>query len=261
MMNKRFLCSLLTILFFSCGVVFAGLSVDPSITNVTNYPDTYSESYYILENTYDTDIYVKVNLSVGNVFSGNKDIDINKVLLFEKDKYFIPAGEKIKVPYKIYIDKKFKGSLAFRIGFQVEKEDGEMFSILMSMPVYVMVLGTENIDFDIKKLDLFSSNDIIRYSLVLENKGNIHIRHSGSVDVFYKSKSKKNLIKTVNIPETVPTYCEKEREFKENLINKSSLESGKYIAVFKIEALGEEVTKEIKFKIDKNKNLIVEQKK
>ena len=258
-MIKKFLCSFFTILFFSCGAAFAGLSVDPSITNVYNIPDSYSESYYLVKNTYDSDIHIEIKLSVGNVFSDNKGIDVNKVLLFKKKRYFIPAGETVKIPYKIYIGKDFKGSLAFKVGFQVEKNEGDMFSILMTMPVYIKVYGTEKIDFDIKSVELFTSNDSICYKLKIENKGNIHIRHSGSADIFYKNK--KNLVKTVDIPETVPTYCESEREFKEILVSKSSLRSGKYIAVFKISDLEKEVEKEIKFKINKNGNLLVEQDK
>ena len=82
--------------------------------------------------------------------------------------------------------------------------------------------------------------------MTIKNNGNVHIRHSGKVQVFDKKKKKE--ISTVNIDETVPTYCEKSRDFNGNI---PALKKGKYVAVFTVKALGKEATKEVKFKITK----------
>ncbi|MBQ3834536.1 MAG: hypothetical protein II816_03375, partial [Elusimicrobia bacterium] len=187
------------------------------------------------------------------------------ILMFEKEKYFIPAGETISVPYNVRIGENFKGSVCVKAEFEVEREEQQTITLVVSVPIYLIALGTEKIDFDIDSIKLIDLDDPrdsqrgIYYKLVLRNDGNVHIRHSGQVDIYYKNK--KNLVKTVNIPETVPTYCESKREFTEHLIQRSELKEGKYIAVFKIRAFGAEIEKKIKFNVDKNGMLIVEHKK
>ena len=130
-----------------------------------------------------------------------------------------------------------------------------MISIAITVPIYVTVIGTENIDFCIDSLNLYSKNKSIFYKLVLENKGNVHIRHSGNIEVY--TKKKKKLLKNISIQETVPTYCEQKREFSEMVLPKSDLKKGKYVAVFKVRALGKEVTKEINFKLSKKGEIII----
>ena len=242
-------------LLFCFNFVYAGLSVDPAVTNVAGEPGSVYNGKYAVKNTYDKNINVNVEVTKGNSFSANKDVDIDKWLSFEKDKYFIPAGEIVDVPYTIQINDDFKGSISARISFSVEQEQGQMISISISVPIYVTVTGTENIDFVIDSLNLYKSGDNIAYKMVLENKGNVHIRHSGSVEIY--TKKKKKLLKTIAIQETVPTYCEQKRDFSDVLLSTKDLKKGKYVAVFKVRALGKEVTKEINFKVSKKGEIII----
>lgn len=262
---KNFIFILTVFLFFGCGISYAGINVTPSIANIYNKPGFVFEGHYDVKNTYDTDIYVVVRAEKGRCFSGNTDLDINKILMFEKGKYFIPAGGTISVPYKICIGENFKGSVVVKAEFEVEREEQQTITIVVSVPIYLIALGTEKIDFDIDSINFIDIDDSrdpqkgIYYKLVLRNDGNVHIRHSGRIDIFYKNK--KNLVKTINIPETVPTYCESKRDFVEPLIQRNELKEGKYIAVFKITSLGVEIEKKVKFTVDKNGYLIKENKK
>ena len=249
---KKFLLVVCFLLYYSC--VYAGLSVTPSVTNIVGEPGAEYKGEYSVKNTYDRPIYINVEVSAGNCFSENKVTDTKDWVKFEKDRYFIPAGEKVTVPYEILILDKFKGSVSSRISFIVEQEEGQMISISISVPIYVTVKGTENIDFDIYSVDLYSSEKNVSCKMELENKGNVHIRHSGSIEIY--NKNKKILLKTIPIQETVPTYCESKRDFNEVLFSKSDLKKGKYVAVFKVRALGKEVSKEIKFKVLKNGNVV-----
>ena len=236
-------------LIFCFSLAYAGLSVDPAVTNIAGEPGSAYEGKYLVKNTYDKNINITVEVTKGNCFSANKDIDVDKWLVFKKYKYPIKAGETIEVPYSVKIGEDFKGSISSRINFSVDQEQGQMISISISVPIYVTVIGTENIDFVIDSLDLYSAGQNISYKLVLENKGNVHIRHSGNIELY--TKKKKKLLKNISIQETVPTYCEQKREFSEKLLPTKELKKGKYVAVFKIRALGKEVTKEINFKISK----------
>ena len=244
---KKFLAIISVLFCFS--LAYAGLSVDPAVTNIAGEPGSGYNGKYLVKNTYDRNINVVIEVTKGNCFSANKDIDVSKWLVFEKYKYPIAAGETVEVPYTISIGEEFKGSVSARINFAVEQEQGQMISISISVPIYITVTGTDNIDFCIDSLDLYSSGKNISYQLVLENKGNVHIRHSGNIELY--TKKKKKLLKNISIQETVPTYCEQKREFSETILPKSDLKKGKYVAVFKIRALGKEVTKEINFKVSK----------
>ncbi len=256
MMNK-ILSSLIFILLFSSSVVYAGLSVYPAATNVIGDPEGEYKSYYQVKNTYEKDIYVVPELSEGKCFSENKNINVNETIKFEKERYFIPAGETITIPYKIYVNKDFKGSVSVRVSFKAEKKDNDIIDIVISVPVYIMVSGTEKISFDIDLADLFNSGDNICYNIVIENKGNVHIRHTGCVEI-YKGKYP---VREVFIAETAPTYCESKREFKDVLLPAKELKKGKYEAVFKVNALNREAAKKIVFKVDKHGKVSVVGKK
>jgi hypothetical protein len=250
---KKFLAVISFIFCFS--LAYAGLSVDPAVTNIAGEPGSGYEGKYLVKNTYDKNINITIEVTKGNCFSANKDADVNKWLVFEKNKYFIPAGETVEVPYTVKIEDEFKGSISARINFSVDQEEGQMISISISVPIYVTVTGTENIDFVIDSVNLYKSGDNIAYKMVLENKGNVHIRHSGNVEIY--TKKKKMLIKNISIQETVPTYCEQKRDFGERLLSVKDLKKGKYVAVFKVRALGKEVTKEINFKLSKKGEIII----
>ena len=124
---KKFL-AILSFLF-CVNLAYAGLSVDPSVTNISENPGSVYKGKYKVKNTYDKNISVSVEVTKGNSFSANKDADINKWLVFEKYKYFIPAGESVEVPYTVKIDENFKGSISSRVSFSVDKEQGQMISI------------------------------------------------------------------------------------------------------------------------------------
>jgi hypothetical protein len=104
-----------------------------------------------------------------------------------------------------------------------------MINLSISVPIYVTVEGTENISFEIDSVNLFKNtkDNNIFYKMVIKNDGNVHIRHSGKIQIFDAKKKKE--INTVTIEETVPTYCEKTRDFTGNI---PALDNGKYVAVF-----------------------------
>lgn len=236
-------------LLFCFSFAYAGLSVSPGVTNISGFANEGYKGKYLVKNTYDRNINISIEVLKGNSFSVNKNIDVNRWLVFEKYKYFIPAGETIEVPYTVVVDEKAKGSISARINFSVDQEKDQMISISISVPIYVTVKGTENIDFCIDSLDLANTEKNISYKLVLENKGNVHIRHTGSIEVY--TKNKRILVKNILISDTVPTYCESKREFIESLISKTELKKGKYVAVFKIRAFDKEIIKEINFKVSR----------
>ncbi|MBQ3834263.1 MAG: hypothetical protein II816_01930, partial [Elusimicrobia bacterium] len=72
---KNFLAILSVVLFFGCGISYAGLSVTPSVANIYNDSGFVYKGSYDVKNTFDTDINVIVHVEKGRCFSENKDLD------------------------------------------------------------------------------------------------------------------------------------------------------------------------------------------
>lgn len=248
---KKTFCILGLLFFYS--FLFAGLSVDPAIVNLIAQVSSSYEGKYIVKNTYNTPITVMLKFEDWNTYSGNTNTDVSRWLKFDKNKYYIPSGDSIEVPYKISLPEDMKGSVSGRVYFSVEQQQGQMVTIAISVPIYVVVKDTEKIDFKIDSFDLINSKNGINYKFIIKNDGNIHLRPSGVIEIY--DKNKKKLIKTVFISETVPVYAEKTREFSGVMVGsdvkKDGLKKGKYTAVLKIRALDRDVNKEIKFKVSK----------
>jgi len=251
-MMKKFL--LIIGLIFCFNFAYAGLSVTPSVTNVFGEQGSTYKGKYIVRNTYDHPITIKIGLDKGNTFSGNPDVDVKSWLKFKRTKYDIAKDGQVEIPYEAHILSNMKGSVSAKVEFSVDQSS--MISISVVVPIYITVTGTENIDFNIDSINLFSSQNGIGYKLTIQNNGNVHIRHTGQIEIY--TKKKKKLVKTVYIPETVPTYCESKRDFTDFMIGKDEIKKGKYVAVFKVNALGKEAVKEIKFKVTKHGEVVTQ---
>ena len=239
--------SVVCCLMFLCSLSFAGLSVAPSVINVKGVAGTSYKNAYSLTSTYESPVTVVLEISNGKYFSENKDIDVKDWLKFEKTEFDLQPGETVKVPYEVLINDKMKGSLCGRVSFA--SQQSSMINLSISVPIYVIVEGTENINFEISSLSLNrnSKDGSLYYKMIINNNGNVHIRHSGRIQI-YNTKEKKK-VKTIPIEETVPTYCESSRDFNGTI---PTLEDGKYVALFVVNALGNKATKKVKFRIKDN---------
>lgn len=236
-------------LLFFCSLSFAGLSIDPSIVNISGIQGSYCKNAYSVTNTGNEPVKVSITLTNGISFSENVGVNVEDWLKFEKTEFDLNPKEQIEVPYEVFISSNMKGSVCGKIDF-FSQEENSMIDIVVSVPIYIIVKDTENIDFKIDsiEIDRNETDKNLYYKMVIKNDGNVHIRHSGKIQI-YDSKKEKEL-DTIDIEETVPTYCEQTREFIEKF---SQLEEGTYVAVFTIEALNKQATKEVKFKVSKDK--------
>ena len=243
---------IISFMFIYCSL-FAGISVEPAISNIKVKPSKQYNGEYTVTNTYDKPIDITIQVEDWNSFPGNTDLNVNDWFQIENYSYALAAGQTISIPYKVSINENLKGSVSARLEFFVDKNKNTN-KVSVSIPLYVTVLGTEQLDFDIENIILFTENDNISFKTYIINKGNIHIRPSFYVEIYDSKKEK--IIKKINIPETIPVYTQKSRQLQNNLIEKKELEKGKYHAVFKIRALDKEVIKEVIFKISDENNII-----
>lgn len=245
-MKKLFF--ILSFILVSCNL-FAGLSVEPAITDIKVKPSKNYNGEYTVTNTYKKPIDVTIQIEDWNSFPGNTDLNINDWLQVENHSYALAAGQTITIPYTVSIKENLKGSVSARLEFFVDKNK-QSRTVSISVPLYVTVTGTEHLDFAVENITLFNENNDISFKADIINNGNIHIRPSFYVEI-YDSKKKK-IIEKINVSETVPVYAQKSRQLQNKLLESKKLQKDKYHAVFKIRALDKEVVKEIVFKISED---------
>lgn len=242
---------IMSFIFIYCNL-FAGLSVEPAISNIKLKPSKQYNGEYTVTNTYDKPIDITIQIEDWNSFPGNTDLNVTEWLQIENNSYALAAGQTITIPYKVSIKENLKGSVSARLEFFVDKNKNTN-KVSVSIPLYVTVLGTEQLDFNVENITLFTENDNISFKANIINTGNIHIRPSFYVEIYDSKKEK--IIEKINIPEELPVYTQKTRQLQNKLIEKKELEKGKYYAIFKIRALNKEVVKEVVFKISSEKDI------
>ncbi|WP_413852893.1 hypothetical protein [Candidatus Ruminimicrobium bovinum] len=241
---KKVLFIIAFIFFFND--LFAGLSVDPAVTNVKIKPSKQYKGEYSVTNTYTKPIDITIEIEDWNSFNGNEGLTVQDWFQIENTAYALAAGQTITIPYTVSIKDNLKGSISARLTFFVDKNKQNLI-VSVSVPLYVTVSGTEILDFDIENISLFNENGNILFKADIINKGNIHIRPSFYAEIYDYKKEK--LIKKVNIPEELPVYAQKTRQLQNKLFSNTDLQKGKYHLVLKTRALTKEITKELTFKL------------
>ena len=237
-------------------LAYAELNITPAVVNVVAEPMSVCESRYIVTNVSGNAVTVIITKENWKNFSGNSsDVSVDNWLKLEKNKFDIAPKESIVVPFKVMTSDKMIGSVSGMIVFTVKEE---MFSFSMKQPVYVTIRGTEQVDFKIDSVIMKTSkiNGNLYYDMIVKNSGNVHIRHNGIIEIYDKKTG--DLIKNVVIEETFPVYTKDSRSFKGVVLSRKDLKKGKYIALFKINALGKEVVKKVEFEVSSLEEVVTD---
>jgi len=242
------------IVVICCSVLlYADLSISPAVINVVATDDAIAESTYKVVNNADTKVSFTVSVEDWKNYSQNgNDVTAERWLKLPKTEFEIAPKATVEVPFRVETFKGMKGSVSAMVVFSNNK--GSMINMVMKVPVYIIIEGTENIDFKIDSLNIVKEqSDNLSAYLTIKNDGNVHIRHTGKVEVVDTKTG--NIVKEIDIEESFPTYCESSRDFALNIAAKDELKAGKYLAKFEIKALGKFVDKSVRFEILKDGNI------
>lgn len=244
----------LGLVIFSSVLLYANLSISPAVINVVATDAAVAESAYKVVNNADTKVSVKVSVEDWKNYSQNgADVTAEKWLKLPQTEIEIAPKSTVEVPFRIETFKGMKGSVSAMVVFSNNKSG--MINMTMKVPIYIIIEGTENIDFKIDSLKINKGQNSgnISASFKIKNDGNVHIRHTGSVKVYNVKTG--DVVKEIEIEESFPTYCESSRDFTVNIAAKGELAKGKYLAKFEIKALGKFVDKSVRFEILKDGNI------
>ena len=251
---KKFL--IFVSLMFVFNLAYANLEIAPAVVNINAEPMSVYEGKFVVTNLEDVPVTVKIEKEDWKNSSGNDSFTtVDRWLELPKTVVDIAPKGTVEVPFVVTTDNNMKGSISGMVVFTIE---GGMFQISMKQPVYLVIKGTEKLDFKIDELDLKTStrDGGIYYNLTLKNNGNIHIRHNGVIEIYNKQTG--DLVKSVNIDETFPTYAQDSRNFKGFVISGTDLKKGKYVALFKIKAFDKQVIGRKRFKVSRLGEVVTE---
>ena len=239
---------------FSTVLLYADLSISPAVVNVVASDNAVCEITYKLFNTADTKTIVKVSVEDWkNCSQNSSDVSASKWLKLFQPEIEIAPKATVEVPFKIETFKGMVGSVSAMVVFSSNKSS--MINMTMKVPIYVIIEGTEVVDFKIDSLTINKGQNTgnLVASLIVKNDGNVHIRHTGNVKLYNTETG--NIVKEVKIDETFPTYCESSRDFLVSIATKDELKQGFYLAVFEIKALGRSVHKAVRFEVLRDGNI------
>lgn len=234
-----------------CSVLlYADLSISPAVINVVATDDAFCESTYSVFNAADSEAVVKVYVEDWkNCSQNSSDVTASKWLILPKAEFKIKPKATVEVPFRIETFNGMVGSVSAMVVFSSNKSG--MINMTMKVPVYIIIEGTEIVDFKIDSLKISESQTgNIVVSFTIKNNGNVHIRHTCGVKVYDTETG--DVVKKIEMDESFPTYCESSRDFSVNVATKDELKKGSYVAVFEVRALGRFVNKSVWFDVLKD---------
>lgn len=240
---EKYFVGLIAILFSS--VVYAGLGVDPSKFEIVMPAGEVYEASIEVKSVYDTVVSAKVSTKEWKTYSGNNGITVKDWLLVDVDKVELLPNKSAKVNFKVAPKEGMVGSLSGMLSFSVQRE-GETLNVMLSVPVYLVIKGTEKPDIKLDNLKILqSSNTPVGFDIGLENLGNVHVRPQGmKISVLDK---KKQLLHNVTLGDTVPVYTGSKRSYKTQFSD--VLPKGKYFVEIRLKSFDKEFVFLKKFKI------------
>ncbi len=225
----RFKYLTINILLFSLISTYSfGLSIDPIRTIKYRDAGTITNDVIILKNIKDTATAFDISfrdMSINNTSS------LEWMKIPEKSVQFKP-NESINLNYELHIPEDAKGEYYGRLSFvekDIDADNSEatgMMSIKtkISVPVFIIVNGTQNYDSELVSLRLNPRNDK-QLEILLHNKGNVHIRPLGECNIM-KEGSEEILNKYPINSDAFPVYPQTSRVLVVNMTQK--LKPGNY---------------------------------
>ncbi len=260
--NKKVSIILILLISFTSSA-YAGFTISPARIEETVTPGKITKGFIEIKNVGEEPVKLAVNPRYWYLAKENEHIEIDDWLKFKPGEFSLKPDEEKKVLYKIKAPKQAKGMLMTMNAFIPQDEEGKTLTVIQSVPLYVILDGTDIIEGEIASTIIKqgsknkgSSESSVRFLCVLKNLGNIHLRPQGEINIQDKYGK---LIKQLIIEKHRPIFPGSE-EFYWADWNDFQLEPGIYTAYFNVDAhksLKLEKTK--RFEVKRNGDIVESQ--
>jgi len=242
-------CSLVILVTFSARAG-ASLSISPARVGVTlEYGETFTYSYNVTNN-YSYEVEVIVTSRNWNNARIHENVQVTDWLEVSKSSLILQPEESADVYFTVRVPENVRGGLTAMISFTIRAAN---INIMTSVPVSLIICGTQEINFEIAGLNLMqvppteSTQGSFNAGFNIENKSNMLIRPVGEVLVRSLRRRDRNNEPMRRIIYDVPPVFSDSRRFVGAQFN--HLPNGRYRLEMTIESDGYAVTKRQDFRI------------
>lgn len=227
--------------------IFAGLVVTPARSEITLEQNSSYDAAYTVKNGFDKTVKIDISVKNWNNSIENRSVAATDWLIVSDKSIVLEPEESKTINYSVKSGD-LKGSLSGMISFTVKSPDYSGINLMTSVPVYMMISGTQNVSFDIEKIELknIGVNNSMNVTFSVKNTGNVHIRLTGHIKIL-KEKDK-DIISESKISELSPVYPDMSRQFFDAV---KIPQKGKYILNISLNAYGMIVEKNIQIRVNK----------
>ena len=172
------------------GTLYAGISVDPTFTEVSLLPCQSEQGTYTVINTGEAPVIVTIEPIdwLRQYLQKEHTVDVSKWLFFEELEFSLEPGAIKKVPYTVTVPPSMHEEQAAQVFFAFRNTGQEQaaFRTRLGVIFYLSVRGTERIKAKIKsdtirpEMKENGTYDIVSH-ITIQNKGNVHIRPRGVI--------------------------------------------------------------------------------
>jgi P pilus assembly chaperone PapD len=199
---------------------FAGIGIDPNTLELILDPSGETNGVWKIVNSGEKTLSVKIEVDDW-LQKGIKPDTWLKIMPMD---FILAPGANNEVSYSINIGSETNDEYMSMVFFNAT-EEGNTIGSGFSVPVYAVIKGKENIIAEIKDLNItYENNTGIQGWLVIENKGNVHIRPYTNIQIL---NSEGKAVAYFSVPYGLPVQVNKERKFDFSNEN-TKLEPGKY---------------------------------
>lgn len=245
------------------------LRVSPGRAELSVPPGATYKGYYEITNSSDIELFVQIEARDWvmdeegglRMFVPPKELSSLKSKWFQldTDEVIVPPNTTRKVEYTITISERSQGEfrkyLIFKSAPRTKKKEALNIATQISVPLYVIVKGTEIFDAEIKDIQILNAAPV-ELKIRVYNSGNVHIRPVGEVVIKRKGQKEPVLTMPVNTPAPGWPVLPKQG-FRFLLYNSKRLESGTYDMTVKFQYQDTILTKKLMFSVDEKKEVTI----
>lgn len=211
-----------------CSLAEASLTVAPQRMEINISTGEVFHGEYRVTNNASTSTVVAVSCRDWFRSPENQHIKTRDWLVLPSTPISLEPGEEKVVPYDVIVPTSAQGAMVAMVSFL--NRNNTQLSVMISVPVYVVVKGTERFSWELSKTNFVQNDQYFEAKTSVKNTGNIYFRPTGSVKIY----DGKKLLTSFKFPETKPIYPNLEKEISARSGN-FFLKKGKYRVIMLIE--------------------------
>lgn len=208
------------------------LNITPSRYELDGISGDIFEKNYLVYNETDKDLHITVKLKKWFDLEQNENIIPEEWIKIEPSEFDIKSKEEKNISIVVSVPEKAQGFIMAMVSFVPETGENTGVGMVMSIPVYVKIKGTEVFGAEIGDVGIRKNSSDIQVGVVVKNTGNVYFRPKGKAII----TNKKEEIAAIDLKYGLPVYPFKDRSFIGSWSN-GVLNPGKYN--LKIEIMSE----------------------